>query len=225
VLGTPSWTLRIEGQGVDPAGASEKKFSCYFRRAVIQLDPLLFPEDNVIEWDRAQDHSIESDGFEVHRAGDRDTKVKILLHVAYSPPKYKLEPALAELVRLHTDTRSRVIVKLWQYIKASCKTDEKDPSIIHLDEPLQGVFQRATLTLSELPQLLQEHLSPPDPIEIDYVVRYVVWYSRQRAFTKGGRVSGDPLKNIQSFEVQVSEAKPTDSAGPSQEIKVLDERV
>lgn len=203
---TPSWTLRVEGQASDPM---DKKLTSFFRRVVVQLDPALYPENHTIEWDRAQDHSLEADGFEIHREGDRELKVKILLDIAYSPPRYKLDSTLAELLRIHTETRSRVILKLWQYIRTKGKQDEKDPHLFHLDEPLQKLFQRDKITFQQMPSFLQDYLAPADPIEIDYEIK----------------VSGDPLQNIRTFEIQVSDSKPSDSVAQSAEVTALDEKI
>lgn len=150
---------------------SDKKFTSYFKKVIISLDPTIFPEDNIIEWNRTQDHSLDSDGFEVHRAGTQDTPVKILLYVAYSPPRYKLESGLSDTLNMHTDTRARIIVHLWQYIKKTGKQDEQDKKIFHLNEQLQKIFGKSTITFNELPELLRGHLAPPDPIEIDYTIR------------------------------------------------------
>ena len=149
----------------------EKKFTSFFRRVVVQLDPALYPENHTIEWDRTQDHSLEADGFEVHREGDREVKVKILLDVAYSPPRYKLDTTLAGLLGIHTETRSRVILKLWQYIKMKGRKDEKDLNLFHLDQALQSLFQRDTITFQQMPTFIQDYLSPAEPIEIDYEIK------------------------------------------------------
>ena len=39
------------------------------------------------------------------------------------------------------------------------------------------------------------------------------------------RVNGDPVQSIKTFQLQVSDSKPSDSVNPSQEIAALDEKV
>ena len=141
---------------------------------VIQLDPQHYPENNLIEWDRTQDHSLDSDGFEVHRIGDYPTTAKILMHVAYSPARYKLQENLSELLKLHTETRARIIVRLWQYIKSHGTQDETDRRVFHLNPELQQILGKQTITFTEMPDLLRGHLSPPDPVVIDYSIQYVL---------------------------------------------------
>lgn len=125
----------------------------------------------MIEWDRTQDHSLDSDGFEIHRVGDCPTTAKIFLYVAYSPARYKLEKKLSELLGLHTETRARIIVKLWQYIKSNCAQDEKDRKLFHLSPELQEIFGKPKLTFNEMPDVLRGHLGTPDPIEFEYNIQ------------------------------------------------------
>lgn len=68
------------------------------------------------QWDRAT-ATGETDGWEVKRAGDQEIEVKIILFLEHSPSKVKLSPMLSTLLGMHTETRPRILMALWQYIK------------------------------------------------------------------------------------------------------------
>jgi hypothetical protein len=56
-------------------------------------------------------------GFKVKRPGDKNVRCTILLLLDYQPLQFKLDPRLARLLGVHTQTRPAIISALWQYIK------------------------------------------------------------------------------------------------------------
>mmetsp|Transcript_13173 Transcript_13173/g.18105 ORF Transcript_13173/g.18105 Transcript_13173/m.18105 type:complete len:404 (-) Transcript_13173:13-1224(-) len=168
----PSWTLRIEGSLVsEPQGARypPRKFSSFLKKIFIQLDKTLYPENNIIEWSKTT--SVECDGFEIKRKGDKDIPCKIIVHLDQQPSQFKLSPALSNLLNIHTDTRSRIITALWQYIKSHKLQDPQDRRTIINNPPLKAVFGVDKMQFNLIPQLLGQHLSHPDPFEFDYTIR------------------------------------------------------
>lgn len=177
----PSWTLRIIGRiledGIDPdAQAASKpnpsapKFSSFFRRITVQLDPNLYPENHQIVWDGAR-ASAHVEGFEIKRKGDKEFTATIRLEMNYSPEKYKLSPALTDLLRIEVDTRPRIIAALWQYIKVKKLQDAADPSMIICDPPLQRIFGEERFKISSVSQKLSQHLQPPQPIHLEHRIK------------------------------------------------------
>ena len=69
-----------------------------------------------IQWHRT-DKTQETDGFQVKRPGEDKVKCTIMLLLDYQPAQYKLDPRLARLLGIHTQTRPVIINALWQYIK------------------------------------------------------------------------------------------------------------
>lgn len=55
--------------------------------------------------------------FKVKRPGDKNVRCTILLLLDYQPLQFKLDPRLARLLGVHTQTRPVIISALWQYIK------------------------------------------------------------------------------------------------------------
>jgi SWI/SNF-related matrix-associated actin-dependent regulator of chromatin subfamily D len=172
--GSPSWTLRIEGYLMDDPRAkptTPKKFSSFFRKIFIQLDKDLYPDNWCTEWNR--DNTLgEWDGFEVKRRGDKESIVHIFLHLDYKPQRYKVAPALANLLKLHDNyTKTHIILSLWQYIRQQKLQDPEHRSTVILDEPLRQIFGCQKIDYMDVPKLLQPLLGPPEPIQLSYQIR------------------------------------------------------
>ena len=71
---------------------------------------------NVLQWNKT--HNTDGvDGFEIKRKGDSNVKCKIFLNFDQQPRKYKLSEELADLLGVREETKSGIIMGLWQYIK------------------------------------------------------------------------------------------------------------
>lgn len=61
------------------------------------------------------------------------------MFVGVQPPQFKLDPRLARLLGIHTQTRSCIIQALWQYIKTNKLQDSHDKEYINCDKYFQQV--------------------------------------------------------------------------------------
>lgn len=178
----PTWTLKIVGRilddGVDPdqPGAAQKqnpiypKFSSFFKRVSISLDQRLYPENSIILWESARS-PVAHEGFEVKRKGDKEFTATIRLEMNYSPEKYKLSPALTDLLGIEVDTRPRIIAAVWHYVKARKLQNPDDPSFFNCDTPLIKVFGEAKMKFTMVSQKITPHLAPPQPIHLEHKVK------------------------------------------------------
>ncbi|XP_031705921.1 SWI/SNF-related matrix-associated actin-dependent regulator of chromatin subfamily D member 3b isoform X3 [Anarrhichthys ocellatus] len=174
-----SWELRVEGKLIDDPGKQKKKFSSFFKSLVIELDKDLYGPDNhlveslcgglLFQWHRTPT-TQETDGFQVKRPGDVSVRCTLLLMLDYQPPQFKLDPRLARLLGIHTQTRSCIIQALWQYVKTNKLQDSHDKEYINCDKYFQQIFDCPRLKFSEIPQRLTNLLLPPDPIVINHVI-------------------------------------------------------
>lgn len=72
---------------------------------------------------------------------------------------------------MKSDTKSAIIMALWQYIKQHRLQDSTDHRVIHADAGLKQVFGVADKFLfTQLPELMTANLSPEEPIVIDYEI-------------------------------------------------------
>lgn len=169
-----SWELRVEGRLLEDNKSDpnkiKRKFSSFFKSLVIELDKELYgPDNHLVEWHRT--HSTqETDGFQVKRPGDRNVRCTILLLLDYQPLQFKLDPRLARLLGVHTQTRPVIISALWQYIKTHKLQDAHEREYITCDKYLEQIFGCQRMKFAEIPQRLNPLLHPPDPIVINHVI-------------------------------------------------------
>uniref|UniRef100_A0A672JYA5 SWI/SNF-related matrix-associated actin-dependent regulator of chromatin subfamily D member 3-like n=1 Tax=Sinocyclocheilus grahami TaxID=75366 RepID=A0A672JYA5_SINGR len=151
-------------------GKLKRKFSSFFKSLVIELDKDLYgPDNHLVEWHRTPT-TQETDGFQVKRPGDVSVRCTLLLMLDYQPPQFKLDPRLARLLGIHTQTRSSIIQALWQYVKTNKLQDSHDKEYINCDKYFQQIFDGPRLKFSEIPQRLTNLLLPPDPIVINHII-------------------------------------------------------
>ena len=174
----PSWELRVEGRLLDekanecPTGGKniKRKFSSFFKSLVIELDKDLYgPDNHLVEWHRTG-QTAETDGFQVKRPGNKNVRCTILLLLDYQPLQFKLEPRLARLLGIHTNTRPVIINAFWQYVKNNHLQDTHEREFINCDRYLEQIFGCPRIKFSELPSRLNHFLLPPDPIIINHVI-------------------------------------------------------
>ncbi|MGH0180913.1 UNVERIFIED_CONTAM: hypothetical protein FKN15_005331 [Acipenser sinensis] len=172
-----SWELRVEGRLLEDTAISKydatkqkRKFSSFFKSLVIELDKDLYgPDNHLVEWHRTAT-TQETDGFQVKRPGDVGVRCTVLLMLDYQPPQFKLDPRLARMLGIHTQTRPVIIQALWQYVKTHKLQDPHEREFINCDKYLQQIFETQRMKFSEIPQRLHALLMPPEPIIINHVI-------------------------------------------------------
>uniref|UniRef100_A0A182PL36 DM2 domain-containing protein n=1 Tax=Anopheles epiroticus TaxID=199890 RepID=A0A182PL36_9DIPT len=230
----PSWELRVEGRlledgaGGKPDGPKVKrKFSSFFKSLVIELDKELYGPDNyLVEWHRTH-ATQETDGFQVKRTGSRNVRCTILLLLDYQPLQFKLDPRLARLLGVHTQTRPVIISALWQYIKTHRLQDAHEREYIVCDKYLEQIFGCQRMKFAEIPQRLNPLLHPPDPIVINHVITV-----EGSGGEHGGPVGGDGKQTAcYDIDVEVDDALKHQmnsflmNTASQQEIQVLDGKI
>uniref|UniRef100_A0A8B9KQ45 DM2 domain-containing protein n=1 Tax=Astyanax mexicanus TaxID=7994 RepID=A0A8B9KQ45_ASTMX len=152
------------------ATKQKRKFSSFFKSLVIELDKDLYgPDNHLVEWHRTPT-TQETDGFQVKRPGDVGVRCTVLLMLDYQPPQFKLDPRLARMLGIHTQTRPVIIQALWQYVKTHKLQDPHEREFINCDKYLQQIFETQRMKFSEIPQRLHALLMPPEPIIINHVI-------------------------------------------------------
>ncbi|XP_028771378.1 SWI/SNF complex component SNF12 homolog [Neltuma alba] len=178
----PTWTLKIVGRiledGVDPdqpgvvqrSNPNYPKFSSFFKRVTISLDQRLYPDSHIIMWENARSPAPH-EGFEVKRKGDKEFTVNIRLEMNYVPEKFKLSPALVEVLGIEVDTRPRIVAAIWHYVKARKLQSPNDPSFFFCDPALQKVFGEEKMKFTMVSQKISQHLFSPQPILLEHRIK------------------------------------------------------
>ncbi|KAI8890395.1 SWI/SNF and RSC complex subunit Ssr3 [Backusella circina FSU 941] len=172
---TPHWTLKIHGKLLESENEKNEttpKFTSFFRSIAVELDrdPNLYPEGNMIEWQK-QSNGTEYESIDIKRKGDINVNCKIILSTDSNPQRYKLSPPLADLLDSKVDAKPQIVMGLWNYCKNHKLQDAEDKRIIRCDPRLQQLFGYPQIHFSQLPELVSQHLSKPDPIIIEYKIR------------------------------------------------------
>ncbi|XP_068664508.1 SWI/SNF complex component SNF12 homolog [Aristolochia californica] len=181
-LEPPSWSLKIIGKiledavdadaagGIPKPSPSYPKFSSFFKRITITLDPMLYPDNPTILWEHARSPALH-EGFEIKRKGDKEFVANVRLEMNYVPEKFKLSPPLMEVLGIEVDTRPRIIAAIWHYVKAKKLQNPSDPSYFACDQPLRKVFGEEKMKFSLVSQKISSHLSPPQPIHLEHRIK------------------------------------------------------
>ena len=86
------------------------------------------------------------------RKGDKEFNAIIRLEMNYAPEKFKLSPALTEILGIEVETRPRIIAAIWHYVKAKKLQNPNDPSLFACDPLLQKVFGEEKMKFSMVTQ-------------------------------------------------------------------------
>ncbi|KAJ6374493.1 hypothetical protein OIU78_030076 [Salix suchowensis] len=175
----PSWSLKIIGRiledGKDPVltGLTQKpypKFSSYFKKITIYLDQSLYLDNHVILWESTRSPVLH-EGFEVKRKGNKEFTARIRLEMNYVPEKFKLSSTLSEILGIEVETRPRILVAIWHYVKSMKLQNPNDPSLFTCDPPLQKLFGEEKMKFSMVSQRISLHLTPPQPILLEHKIK------------------------------------------------------
>uniref|UniRef100_A0A8C7XGY5 SWI/SNF related BAF chromatin remodeling complex subunit D2 n=1 Tax=Oryzias sinensis TaxID=183150 RepID=A0A8C7XGY5_9TELE len=219
-----SWELRVEGKLLEEVrdscsfpGKQKRKFSSFFKSLVIELDKELYgPDNHLVEWHRMPT-TQETDGFQVKRPGDVNVKCTLLLMLDHQPPQYKLDPRLARLLGVHTQTRASIMQALWLYIKNNKLQDCHEKEFINCNRYFRQIFNCPRMRFSEIPMKLAGLLQHPDPIVINHIISVDPTDQKKTACYDIDVEVDDPLKTqMNSF---------LSSANSQQEIATLEMKI
>ena len=118
-LELPNWILKIGGYITDKNGnkvtTQKMKFSNFFNKIIIHLDPTLYPgTQSTIEWVNSP-FSAPNEGFEIKRLGSVNTNCSILFTI--NDDKLKVPEKLVIKGCKEVCTMSEIIVWAYDYIR------------------------------------------------------------------------------------------------------------
>eukprot|EP00043_Microstomoeca_roanoka_P015069 m.150242 g.150242 ORF g.150242 m.150242 type:complete len:394 (+) comp16168_c1_seq2:334-1515(+) len=171
---TMKWSFRIEGRILDESNRRDKdrkRMGSFVNRIVIELDPSQYSgKDNLVEWERSP-ASVDCDGFEITRYSTLPAKATVLIFFDHYPRRFKLTPALANIVRMRSAPEAAINQAIWTYIRANKLQDERERHVIQCDAALRKAFGKETFKVSELAALIRTNLLPMEPIRLEHVIK------------------------------------------------------
>eukprot|EP01017_Pseudomicrothorax_dubius_P022715 TRINITY_DN24549_c0_g1_i2.p1 TRINITY_DN24549_c0_g1~~TRINITY_DN24549_c0_g1_i2.p1 ORF type:complete len:417 (-),score=80.86 TRINITY_DN24549_c0_g1_i2:36-1286(-) len=172
----PHWTLKIRGRLLNDDGlvgsAYLKKLSYFIRQVEVVFNHFDYPDAQPIVWKRsASSQTQDFEALEIRKMGNRETTVKIFLHIHQNPPKYKLTSKLESILGLGECTRVQTLVALWEYIKMNRLQDKEHRNLINNDAALFEAFGVESMQVDSINARLKALLEPLPPLEIEHRVR------------------------------------------------------
>ncbi|KAF8541210.1 hypothetical protein BDD12DRAFT_732611 [Trichophaea hybrida] len=188
------------------------KFSHFFKSIVVELDRSrdLHPDGNTIEWRKQAPNTqpatsalglggpAEFDGFEFERKGDDNIMCTIKLVRDEVPDRFRLSPALADLLDTQEDTRAGIVMKIWEYVRAHGLQDPDERRTINCNPPMRAIFNADRLYFPQIPELTLSHILPLEPITIPYLIRCDVASSMSPQIHDITVYTDDPIRHKMS---------------------------
>lgn len=161
----PDSDLGFTPKDGNAAVPEKRRFSHFFKSIVVELDRSrdLHPDGNTIEWRKQPPNTqpatsvlgmggpAEFDGFEFERKGDDNILCTIKLVRDEVPDRFRLSPALADLLDTHEDTRAGIVMKIWEYVRAHGLQDPDERRTINCDPAMRAVTPTSSLAPPPLP--------------------------------------------------------------------------
>lgn len=154
---------------------------------------------DAVEWHLDPKNPVEFDGLDIKRPGSENVDCIITIQQkGLTGEDLEYSPQLAALIGISHGSLHEAVYSLYKYIlmnellvndETNVKTLSNSPSdstngektMVQLDESLQRLLRSApsnnedsmpsVLRLSEIPPLINAHISPMPPVKIDYTIR------------------------------------------------------
>ncbi|RAK71323.1 SWI-SNF complex subunit [Aspergillus fijiensis CBS 313.89] len=161
---------------------SQQRFSHFFKSITIDFDrpATTNPEDvKPITWNKPQlppnavtlPPTADFDSIQFSRASQENLNVTVSLVRDETPERYKLSKELAEVLDVEEETRSGIVLGIWDYIRAMGLQEDEEKRLVRCDHRLRSIFGRDQMFFPQIPESIGPHTSPIDPIKLPYTIR------------------------------------------------------
>jgi len=179
--------------------AKRTKLSHFFKQITIDFDrnKNLQPDGMTqIEWKKPPPPQVapDFDCLEFERKSDENINITINLYRDEKHERCKLSKELSELLDTDELEKSNVIMGVWEYVRAMDLQHDDEKRIVNCDDRMKAVsrtplsqticqakrltrifalqvFHADQIRFPDLPRLLDPHLSPLDPLILQYTIR------------------------------------------------------
>ncbi|KAH8816306.1 hypothetical protein F5884DRAFT_775699 [Xylogone sp. PMI_703] len=163
------------------APSKQYRFSHFFKAMTVEFDRSRAKDgaDQNVEWKKPAvapnaanlPNSADFDQLEFKRGGDENVNISINLVRDETPERFRLSPALAEIMDTNEATRAEVVMGIWEYIKAMGLQEEDEKRSFDCDDRLKAILQREKGYIPFIPDAIIPHLSPLPPLKLPYTIR------------------------------------------------------
>ncbi|GAQ44407.1 hypothetical protein ASPTUDRAFT_186210 [Aspergillus tubingensis CBS 134.48] len=161
---------------------SKQRFSHFFKSITVDFDKssTASPEEvKPITWTKPQlppntvtlPPTADFDSMQFARASQENLNVTFSLVRDETPERYKLSKELAEVLDVEEETRSGIVLGIWDYIRAMGLQEDEEKRLVRCDHRLRSIFGRDQMFFPQIPESIGPHTSPIDPIHLPYTIR------------------------------------------------------
>ncbi|KAJ5083712.1 hypothetical protein N7456_013139 [Penicillium angulare] len=161
---------------------STQRFSHFFKSVTIDFDkPTNAIPDEVksVHWSKPQvppnatsvPPNAEFDSIQFARASQDNLNVTVSLVQDEAQERFKLSKELAEVLDVEEETRSGIVLGIWDYIQAMDLQEDEEKRTVRCDHRLRSIFGREQMFFPQIPESIAPHTSPIDPIKLPYTIR------------------------------------------------------
>ncbi|KAL4938502.1 hypothetical protein BDV06DRAFT_215059 [Aspergillus oleicola] len=161
---------------------SKQRFSQFFKTITVDFDksPSSNADDlKTVNWTKPQlppnaanlPPTADFDSIQFSRASQENLNVTISLVRDETPERYKLSKELAEVLDVEEETRSGIVLGIWDYIRAMGLQEDEEKRLVRCDDRLRAIFHRDQMFFPQIPESIGPRTSPLDPIKLPYTIR------------------------------------------------------
>ncbi|PWY76486.1 SWI-SNF complex subunit [Aspergillus sclerotioniger CBS 115572] len=161
---------------------SKQRFSHFLKSVTVDFDkPATANPEEVkpITWTKPQlppntvtlPPTADFDSMQFTRASQENLNVTFSLVRDESPERFKLSKELAEVLDVEEETRSGIVLGIWDYIRAMGLQEDEEKRLVRCDHRLRSIFGRDQMFFPQIPDSIGPHTSPIDPIRLPYTIR------------------------------------------------------
>ncbi|KAL5357998.1 PCI-domain-containing protein [Aspergillus floccosus] len=171
----------VEAKKAAPKRAKQR-FSHFFKTITVDFDKssTVNPEDiKPVHWVKPQlppntvtlPPTADFDSLQFSRGSQENLNVTVSLVRDETPERYKLSKELAEVLDVEEETRSGIVLGIWDYIRAMGLQENEEKRLVRCDHRLRAIFGRDQMFFPQIPESIGPHTSPLDPIKLPYTIR------------------------------------------------------
>ncbi|KAA8644791.1 hypothetical protein EYZ11_005146 [Aspergillus tanneri] len=172
----------------------KQRFSHFFKTITVDFDKAstVQPEEvKPVSWTKPQlpvnavslPPSADFDSLQFSRASQENLNITISLVRDETPERYKLSRELAEVLDVEEETRSGIVLGIWDYIRAMGLQEDEEKRLVRCDHRLRSIFGREQMFFPHIPESIGPHTSPLDPVKLPYTIRVDEEFHRNPAPT------------------------------------------
>ncbi|EED19494.1 SWI-SNF complex subunit (BAF60b), putative [Talaromyces stipitatus ATCC 10500] len=161
---------------------SRQKLSHFFKSITIDFDrthnaksedlaPITWTKPQIPPTAVSLPPTADFDTLQFSRAAQENVNITLTLVRDETPERFKVSKELQEIIDVEEDTKSGILLGIWDYIRTMKLQEDQEKRQIHCDARLRMIFGRDAVFFPQIPDAIAAHTAPLDPIKLPYTIR------------------------------------------------------